>query len=158
MRLDSASVWISAVDSRSLAMRKYSFRMLRRCMLSSTTITCFSTCSSRLRSSHSRTSRWTARRAGFHAATSQPPRFPIAASTLATCTSSSFHPRASVLFPAPGSPQSTATHVVDASRIVHVGLPHVPGGPMACAMWEADVGATSHVRPGPRIRGVLKHR
>lgn len=29
---------------------------------------------------------------------------------------------------------------------------------MACAMWEADVGATSHVRPGPRIRGVLKHR
>lgn len=29
---------------------------------------------------------------------------------------------------------------------------------MACATWEADVGATSHVRPGPRIRGVLKHR
>mmetsp|Transcript_1184 Transcript_1184/g.7734 ORF Transcript_1184/g.7734 Transcript_1184/m.7734 type:complete len:81 (-) Transcript_1184:2619-2861(-) len=29
---------------------------------------------------------------------------------------------------------------------------------MPCATWEADVGATSHVRPGPRIRGVLKHR
>lgn len=131
--------------------------MLLRCMLSSTTTTCLVVGSRLALSILSRTSRFTSRPARFHPSAFHAPRFASARSTLATCTSSFsiFHPSASALFPAPGSPQSTTRHAWFGPSHVH--NPSFPTA-MACAMRETDVGASRHVRPGPRIRGVLKHR